>query len=163
MVHGPHFACVWCGDSRVYLRRGAELSQVSRDHSEVQELIERGVLDKEEARVWPRRNVVTRALGVADQPELEIVDGRAHAGDRFLLCSDGSDVHLADDEIADLLAAEDPREGPRRPARADIAARGERQCFAHCRRLRASRDDSRPDNATRLKIVARDAEKMARR
>jgi serine/threonine protein phosphatase PrpC len=108
MVHGAHFACVWCGDSRVYLRRGGELSQVSRDHSEVQELVDRGVLDKDEARNWPRRNVVTRALGVADQPELEMVDGPAYAGDRFLLCSDGLTTHVADDEIATLLASGDP-------------------------------------------------------
>ena len=109
MVHGAHFACVWCGDSRVYLRRQAQLSQISRDHSEVQELIERGVLDKDEARIWPRRNVVTRALGVADQPELEIVDGPAYAGDRFLLCSDGLTAHVADDEMATLLGAVRPR------------------------------------------------------
>ena len=44
MIHGTHFACVWCGDSRVYLRRDGALAQVSRDHSEVQELIDRGVL-----------------------------------------------------------------------------------------------------------------------
>ena len=79
MVHGTHFACVWCGDSRVYLRRNGKLAQISRDHSEVQELIDRGVLRKEEAKTWPRRNVVTRALGATDEPELEIVDGPAYA------------------------------------------------------------------------------------
>ena len=108
MVHGTHFACVWCGDSRVYLRRNGKLAQISRDHSEVQELIDRGVLRKEEANTWPRRNVVTRALGATDEPELEIVDGPAYLGDRFLLCSDGLTVHVADDEIAALLEAPDP-------------------------------------------------------
>jgi len=108
MVHGTHFACVWCGDSRVYLRRNGKLAQISRDHSEVQELIDRGVLRKEEAKTWPRRNVVTRALGATDEPELEIVDGPAYLGDRFLLCSDGLTVHVADDEIAALLEAPDP-------------------------------------------------------
>jgi serine/threonine protein phosphatase PrpC len=77
LVHGAHYACVWCGDSRAYLRRDGVLSQVSRDHSEVQELIDRGLLDEEEARVWPRRNVVTRALGATEQAELELVGGRA--------------------------------------------------------------------------------------
>jgi len=109
MVHGPHFACVWCGDSRVYLRRNGILSQVSRDHSEVQELVDRGLLRKEEAMTWARRNVVTRALGATDQAELEIVDGPAYVGDRFLLCSDGLTVHVADDEIAALLGAVDPQ------------------------------------------------------
>jgi serine/threonine protein phosphatase PrpC len=53
--------------------------------------------------------VVTRALGVADQAELEIVDGPAFAGDRFLLCSDGLVAHVDDAEIAALLAADDPQ------------------------------------------------------
>ena len=109
LVHGSHFACVWCGDSRVYLLRGGALAQVSRDHSEVQDLIDRGVLDRQEAKAWPRRNVVTRALGAADQAELEIVDGPAFAGDRFLLCSDGLTAHVEDAEIAALLAADDPQ------------------------------------------------------
>ncbi len=109
MIHGRNFACVWCGDSRVYLRRNGILSQVSRDHSEVQELVDRGLLRKEEAMTWPGRNVVTRALGATDQPELEIVDGPAYVGDRFLLCSDGLTVHVADDEIAALLNAAHPQ------------------------------------------------------
>ena len=109
LIHGAHFACVWCGDSRGYLMRNGRLSQVSRDHSEVQELIDRGLLRQDEARSWPRRNVVTRALGAADEAELEIVDGPAYAGDRFLLCSDGLTTHVADDEIAALLTAVHPQ------------------------------------------------------
>jgi protein phosphatase len=109
LVHGGHFACVWCGDSRLYLLRGGALAQISRDHSEVQDLVDRGVLDGDEAKVWPRRNVVTRALGVAEQAELEIVDGPVLAGDKFLLCSDGLTAHVEDDEIAASLAAEDPQ------------------------------------------------------
>jgi protein phosphatase len=110
LVHGTHFACLWCGDSRLYLLRRGGLQQVSRDHSEVQDLVDRGVLDKDEAKVWPRRNVVTRALGATDQVELEIVDGPAFAGDRFLLCSDGLTNHVDDAEIAALLASDDPQQ-----------------------------------------------------
>lgn len=109
MVHRGHFACVWCGDSRAYLRRGDQLSQISRDHSEVQELIDRGLLDEEEARSWPRRNVVTRALGATDQAELELVDGPIYAGDRFLLCSDGLTTHVGDQEIAALIVEREPQ------------------------------------------------------
>ena len=109
LVHGAHFACVWCGDSRVYLLRAGALTQVTRDHSEVQDLVDRGVLDKEEAKMWPRRNVVTRALGAAKQADLEIIDGPSFAGDRFLLCSDGLTAHVEDEEIAALLAADDPQ------------------------------------------------------
>jgi protein phosphatase len=104
LVHSEHFACVWCGDSRAYLRRDGVLSQISRDHSEVQELIDRGLLDEEKAKTWPRRNVVTRALGAADSPELDLVDGRIYSGDRFLLCSDGLTTHVARDEIAATLS-----------------------------------------------------------
>ncbi len=110
IIHGGHYACVWCGDSRAYLFRNSRLSQVTRDHSEVQELVDRGVITKEQARTWPGRNVITRALGAADQAELEIVDGAVQAGDRFLLCSDGLVAHVSDDEIANGLAAADPQE-----------------------------------------------------
>jgi serine/threonine protein phosphatase PrpC len=109
LVHGAHYACVWCGDSRAYLRRNGALAQVSRDHSEVQELVDRGLLDEEEARSWPRRNVVTRALGAAEQAELELVDGPIYAGDRFLLCSDGLTTHVRDKEIAGLIAEGEPQ------------------------------------------------------
>jgi serine/threonine protein phosphatase PrpC len=109
LVHGNHFACVWCGDSRCYLLRDGKLSRVSRDHSEVQELIDRGLLRADEAKDWPRVNVVTRALGATDEAELEIVDGPACADDRFVLCSDGLTTHVADHEIAALLAGADPQ------------------------------------------------------
>jgi protein phosphatase len=109
MVHGAHFACVWCGDSRAYLRRDGVLWQISRDHSEVQELIDRGLLDEDGARTFPGRNVVTRALGATDHAELDLVDGRIYPGDRFLLCSDGLTVHVAKDEISDMLSEADPQ------------------------------------------------------
>jgi protein phosphatase len=110
IVHGVHYACVWCGDSRAYLLRNGVLAQVSRDHSEVQELVDRGVLSKQEARSWPGRNVITRALGASDQAELEMVDGPVHPGDRFLLCSDGLVSHVTDEEISAQMGAGDPQE-----------------------------------------------------
>jgi len=109
LIYGGHFACVWCGDSRVYLLRAGALRQLSHDHSEVQDLVDRGILDKAEAKSWPRGNVVTRAIGAADQAELEIVDGPAESGDRFLICSDGLTAHVEDGEIATHLAGADPQ------------------------------------------------------
>ncbi len=94
------YACIWSGDSRVYLVRHGAIEQISRDHTEAQELIDRGTLTREEARTWPRRNVITRAIGVYDEPELEMVQGRVEDGDVFVLCSDGLTEHLEDDEIA---------------------------------------------------------------
>jgi serine/threonine protein phosphatase PrpC len=108
IIHGGHFACVWCGDSRAYLSRGGALSRISRDHSEVQELVDRGLLDEVQARTWPSRNVVTRAVGASDQAELELVDGPIFNGDRFLLCSDGLTTHVDDKEIGSLIVAIDP-------------------------------------------------------
>jgi protein phosphatase len=99
LVHGRHFACVWSGDSRIYLIRGGRITQVSRDHTEAQDMIERGVLTAEEARSWPRRHVITRAIGVHDKPELEIDNGELQGGDVFVLCSDGLTDHVRDEEI----------------------------------------------------------------
>ena len=99
LVHDRHFACVWCGDSRIYLVRAGQILQLSRDHTEVQDLVERGVLTPAEAKVSPRRHVITRAIGVHEQPELDLDSGEIEDGDVFLLCSDGLTEHVAEDEI----------------------------------------------------------------
>jgi len=99
LAHGRHFACVWCGDSRVYLIRGGQITQVTRDHTEAQDMIERGLLSVEEARTWPRRHVITRAIGVHDRPELDIDHGDLEGDDVFVLCSDGLTDHVRDEEI----------------------------------------------------------------
>jgi protein phosphatase len=103
LVHGRHFACVWSGDSRIYLVRGGAIAQISRDHSEVQELVEKGVLSPEEARRSPRRNVITRAIGVSDLPELDLENGELENDDVFVLCSDGLTGHVEDSEILQLV------------------------------------------------------------
>jgi serine/threonine protein phosphatase PrpC len=94
------YACVWSGDSRIYRVRQGIIEQVTRDHTEAQELLDRGTLTPEEAKAWPRRNVVTRAIGVFDEPELEMVQGRIEDGDTFVLCSDGLTQHVGDEDIA---------------------------------------------------------------
>jgi len=109
LIFGGHFACLWCGDSRAYLLRAGALRQLTRDHSETQDLVDRGVLDPEEAKLWPRRNVLTRALGVSDPAELEIISDRLASGDVFLLCSDGLTGHLNDGEIAAAIGEEEPQ------------------------------------------------------
>ena len=93
------------GDSRIYLWRGNELKQVSADHSYVQELLSEGLITAAEARIHPRRNIVTRALGIegdvnADSWVLPMV-----VGDRYVLCSDGLVDEVDDDEIAAILRA----------------------------------------------------------
>ncbi|EGD56031.1 PP2C family protein-serine/threonine phosphatase [Gordonia neofelifaecis] len=102
----PNWVAFNIGDSRTYLYSAGELRQVSVDHSQVQELVDAGYLTPEQARIDPRRNVITRALGagmavpVADYFAFEAADG-----DVVLLCSDGLDGELNDDEIAVILEA----------------------------------------------------------
>jgi len=105
LAYDSRFACVWSGDSRIYLVRDRAIVLQSRDHTEVQELVAEGLLKPEEARTWPRRNVVTRAIGVHDDPELEIADGVLQAGDAFVLCSDGLTSHVEDGEILQEVMA----------------------------------------------------------
>jgi protein phosphatase len=103
LTFGAHFACLWSGDSRVYLIRDGAITQVTRDHTEAQELVDRGVLTEAEARTWPRRNVITRAIGVFDAPELDLQHGDLLPGDIFVLCSDGLTAHVETEEIPSLV------------------------------------------------------------
>lgn len=105
LVHDRHFACVWSGDSRIYLIRAGQITQISRDHTEVQDMVERGVLTPAEAKNSPRRHVITRAIGVHDLPELDLDTGEIESEDVFVLCSDGLTEHVDDDEI--LRAVDD--------------------------------------------------------
>jgi protein phosphatase len=104
------YACMWAGDSRIYLLRGEKLSQLSRDHTEMQELLDRGLLTRDEAVGWPRRNVVTRAIGAEDDAALDIAHGRIGTGDKFIICSDGLTAHVSDEEIAAELSGKPPEE-----------------------------------------------------
>jgi protein phosphatase/serine/threonine-protein phosphatase Stp1 len=105
LARDGHFACLWAGDSRIYLLRAGQLSQVTRDHSLVQELVDAGTITAAEAEGHPRANIITRAVGAADDVlELEKVSGRLLVGDRFLLCSDGLNKTLPDGELAEALA-----------------------------------------------------------
>ena len=99
-----HFACIWSGDSRIYLLRGGHFAQVTVDHTEVNELLRTGAITQDQAATWPRRNVITRAIGVHDMPMTDERSGVLMDGDTFLLCSDGLTEHVEDHEMADTLA-----------------------------------------------------------
>ena len=103
LVFGNHLACMWAGDSRAYLLRAGQLHRMSKDHTEAQELLDKGIIDEEQALNWPRKNVITRAVGVFDDLELDMVQGQLADGDRILLCSDGLTGHVSDEEIHDVL------------------------------------------------------------
>lgn len=102
------FRCFWMGDSRAYRFRDGYLSRVSRDHSLVQKLIDAGMLSPEDAEHHENANVVTRAVGVSEQVEVDVVSGDAVPGDQFLLASDGLTRVVEDDEIASELQSSSP-------------------------------------------------------
>lgn len=99
LSYDVHYACVWSGDSRIYLVRGGRIAMLSHDHTEVQELVDGGILTVEESRASARRNIITRAIGVAPRAELESVQGTLQSGDIFILCSDGLTNHISDEEL----------------------------------------------------------------
>lgn len=91
------------GDSRCYRLRATGLKRLTRDHSLLQEQLDVGVITPEQAAASPHRNLVTRALGIERQVDLEIHEHGAAAGDLFLLCSDGLSEMLDDAQIRALL------------------------------------------------------------
>jgi serine/threonine protein phosphatase PrpC len=103
LAHQGHYACLWAGDSRIYLYRGGYLRRLTRDHSVVQEMVDAGVIGEESARTHPRANVITRAVGARAELELDGVFGTIQAGDRFLLCSDGLTGVVHEREIAEEM------------------------------------------------------------
>lgn len=92
------------GDSRIYLARSGTFRQLSVDHSYVQELVTEGLITEEEARVHPRRNIVTRALGIDDRVAVDSWLIPLFSGDRFILCSDGLVDEVPTADIAALAA-----------------------------------------------------------
>lgn len=97
------YTCFWAGDSRAYLARDGELVQISRDHSLVQDLVDAGMLDAEEAETHPNANVITRAVGAADLLQVDTVKGELRRGDLFLLASDGLTKLVSRDELQSEL------------------------------------------------------------
>src|SRR3954462_13870340 len=105
------FALVNVGDSRTYLLRNGELHRATVDHSYVQELVNTGHISEDEARSHPRRNIVTRALGIEPTVRVDTWLVPMGHGDRFILCSDGLVDEVHDDEIAAIaIAAPTPQE-----------------------------------------------------
>lgn len=101
----PYWLVFNVGDSRTYRLSQGTLSQISVDHSEVQELVDAGFLTPAQAHVHPRRHVVTRALGTGSDTEADYWLVPIEEGDRILVCSDGLTDEITDEQIAHLLAA----------------------------------------------------------
>ena len=97
--HGDKVSIAHVGDSRVYRLRGNQFKQITRDHSLIQELIDRGFFTPEEAAENTPKNLVTRALGIEQSVEVDVQEQDLQAGEIYLLCSDGLNDMVDDEEI----------------------------------------------------------------
>ena len=94
------------GDSRAYFISGYKIKQITEDHSYVGQLLKAGSIKEEEARVHPRRNEITRALGIESYFEPDMFEIEYKAGDVLLLCSDGLDKMVEDSKILEIVLKE---------------------------------------------------------
>jgi protein phosphatase len=125
VFHDKTLTVAHVGDSRLYRSRRGVLSQITEDHSMVQELLRRGLMTPEEARTSLNRNLVTRALGIDPLVEVDVFQQTFEDGDVYLLCSDGLNDVLLDEEIAGILAQHpDDQESAIRQMIAAVNARG---------------------------------------
>ncbi|MBQ9157109.1 MAG: Stp1/IreP family PP2C-type Ser/Thr phosphatase [Eubacterium sp.] len=98
------------GDSRLYYYNGEEMRQVTMDHSLVEELVRAGELNREESRHHPQKNIITKAIGVAEAMEPDFFMIEMKEGDRILLCSDGLSNMVEDDKLTEILSREEDLE-----------------------------------------------------
>ena len=98
-----HCALLWAGDSRAYRCRNNETVQLTRDHSQVEEMVQQGLLLREEAESHPASNVITRAVGASEKIFIDVDIEEIQSGDTYLLCSDGLNKHVSDIEINQFL------------------------------------------------------------
>lgn len=98
------------GDSRIYMVRGGEIEQLSKDHSIVAEQVEMGMMTEEEAATSPMRHILTRNLGSAEHVEPDIFEIIPSNNDRFILCSDGLTDLISDEEVLEMTQDEDEPE-----------------------------------------------------
>ena len=95
------------GDSRIYLVRRGAIMQLTTDHTLVEEMVRKGMLTPREARVHPRRNIITRALGTEESVQIDIVQMGLRPGDAFFLCSDGMTNYVDEREILGAVQSAD--------------------------------------------------------
>ncbi|CAL62743.1 Putative protein serine/threonine phosphatase [Herminiimonas arsenicoxydans] len=103
LFHHERIVLAHIGDSRAYRFRRGSLQQLTRDHSQLQEQIDAGLVSPEWARFAPNKNLITRALGVAPQIDVEVNDYPTENDDIYLLCSDGLSDMLSHEQMIDIL------------------------------------------------------------
>lgn len=109
LIRGTRYAIMWAGDSRVYRCRDRALLPLTTDHSQVEQMVASGLLDRSEADNHPMAHVLSRAVGVREALALDRIDGEVDPGDMFLLCSDGLSRLVHTPEIERLMIDKPPR------------------------------------------------------
>ena len=107
ILYGGKAYVAHVGDSRLYRYQGGILEQLTKDHSRVQDLVDRGVITPEEARIHPEKNMITRAVGIGPDVNVDFLTIPFEPGDKLLLCSDGLSNTCSDGEIADVLRTQE--------------------------------------------------------
>ena len=105
VVESDSFAVLWAGDSRAYLLRDNALIALTRDHTQVEDMVQRGLMTLEEAARHPMKHVLSRAVGVNATVELDGIRDTFQPGDVLLLCSDGLSSVVPEQDIAAILGA----------------------------------------------------------
>lgn len=105
LFHDRGFVLGHIGDSRTYRLRNGQLQRLTKDHTFIQDQIDQGVISRDQARSHKLRNVISRAVGVEDHVEVDIIRGRFRDGDIFLLCSDGLTDMVGDPKLQTSLCA----------------------------------------------------------
>ena len=105
VVEQTRFAVLWAGDSRAYLLRDNALIVLTRDHTQVEDMVQRGLMTLEEAARHPMKHVLSRAVGVNETVELDGIRDTFQPGDVILLCSDGLSSVVPEQDIAAILGA----------------------------------------------------------
>lgn len=141
LIRDDRFAALWVGDSRAYLLRDDMLVPLTRDHSQVQEMVDRGLIAPEDAAHHPRGHVLARAIGVGARIAVDVVADSVEPGDRFLLCSDGLSGPVVDEELRQSLSRSSPSEAVE-ALLAQALARGA------------------PDNVTAIVVAAQEATRL---
>lgn len=138
LISGAVAHVAWVGDSRAYLLRGGRLRPLTRDHSVVQEMIDRGELSPAEAERHPESHVITRAVGGGAELDVDLISVPLAVGDRLLLCSDGLTRCVYEQTVEALLRdAASPEEA--------------------CQKLvREALESGAPDNVSTIAILIRE-------
>ena len=127
------------GDSRAYRIRNGTIMRLTTDHTLVEEMVAHGLITAREARVHPKRNYITRALGTTRRVEVDMIELNLHAGDVFLLCTDGLSNHVEEREMLEATLSD-----------ADWNAKLERL-------VNAALSAGGPDNITAMYVIFEEA------